>query len=174
MLLSSYTLAEQPFGVTPDAHLRCLGNSDRTALVWHFSQKTLDTVRSAFFFQSQCCPHEQLKNAFAERAIEDDGDSLVDTHEKLNRTLVPDSDSTTPLAVTLDEAQNLAEPTPKSLRILSDFETLAETIDTAHMCRSLPVVLPSKKNWRTICFLVSEAFHTRSCGRADRGEFTNG
>jgi hypothetical protein len=143
MLLGSYTLAEQLFGVTPDARLLCIGNSDRTTLLWHLSQETLDTARSAFFFQSQCCPH--VKNAFAELAIEDDGDSLVDTHEKLNKTLLPESDSTKPRAVTLDEAQNLAEPKPKSLRILSDFETLAETIDTAHMGRSLPVVLPSGK-----------------------------
>jgi type II secretory pathway predicted ATPase ExeA len=179
MFLRSRTLAEQPFGVTPDAHLLCLGNPDRellglklcgitagqgfsslnahpgvgkTTFLWPLSQKTLDIGRSAFLFQSQCSPHERRKNAFSELAIADEGDNLVETHEKLNKTLVPESDSTKPLAVTLDDAQNVAEPTPAALRILSDFQTPAETIDTAHMGRALLMVLPSEKSRRTICF----------------------
>lgn len=147
--------AKQPLGVTRDPEFLHLGHSHRRSLAFvlhgiiagggftaliagpgmrkntvlgHLLEKVRGAAGTTFLVQSQRSPHELLKDSLTDLGIEDDGNSLVEMHQQLNKVRVPKSVSTRLLVVVSDEGQNLAEPTPDALRRLSNFESTPEKL----------------------------------------------
>jgi general secretion pathway protein A len=150
MLLESYNLREQPFGVTPDTrflylnHMYCealaslwYGIEERrgflaliahpgmgkTTLLFHLLQRLRRTsARTAFLFQTCCSADDLIRYLLIDLGIWPSVDA-VSMRYQLNETLSQEARAGRQVVFVIDEAQNLSAATLESVRLLSDFET---------------------------------------------------
>jgi general secretion pathway protein A len=150
MLLNYYTLAEQPFGVTPDSRFLYLGPKHRealasliygtesnrgflaliakpgmgkTSLLYHYLAYLRDKARTAFIFRTDCDSREFIRHLLLDLGIDAAGMDLPAMHEALNRMLTEEMRAGRRFVLVIDEAQNLDEKVLESVRLLSNFET---------------------------------------------------
>lgn len=149
MFLNYYRLREQPFGATPDPRFLYLGRTHRealaslfygvlahrgfmalvappgmgkTTLLFQLLERLRGRARTAFLFQTQCDSRELLRYLLHDLGITP-GEDLVAMHQQLNEVLLQEAAEGRTLVVVIDEAQDLAEQTLETVRLLSDFET---------------------------------------------------
>lgn len=155
MVLNFYRLAEQPFGVTPDARYLYLGETHRealasllygiqagrgfttliakpgmgkTTLLFQVLEKVKDTAQTVFLFQAQSTPRDFMQGLLLELGVDDDGTSLVRMQAKLNHLLMEEVNKGRRFVVVVDEAQNLRESVLEVVRMLSNFETTKQKL----------------------------------------------
>lgn len=150
MLLDSYGLREQPFGVTPDptylylsrTHHQALAalldgvKADRgfmaliaepgmgkTTILYRLMEELQGSARTVFLFQTQCDSREFFRYLLSELGIKTTRMGLVSMHKKLNEVLFSEMLAGKRFVVVVDEAQNLEGLVLETIRLLSDFET---------------------------------------------------
>ncbi|MGH7836853.1 MAG: ExeA family protein, partial [Candidatus Binataceae bacterium] len=150
MFLEYFGLIEQPFGVTPDPRFLHLGSKHRealaslvcgteidrgflaliakpgmgkTTLLYQFLESQRGKARSAFFFQSDCRPHELPRYILADLGIDAAGKDLPAMRGMLQKILLEEMHAGRRFILVIDEAQNLEEKLLESVRLLSNFET---------------------------------------------------
>jgi general secretion pathway protein A len=150
VFLSYYGLAEQPFGVTPDARFLYMSASHRealaslqygietgrgflaliaspgmgkTTLLFQLMEHLQSSARTVFLFQSQGTTTELLTNVLADLGLEPVGGDLSALQSQLNEVLVREAQQGRRFVLVIDEAQNLNDEVLESVRMLSNFET---------------------------------------------------
>lgn len=150
-LLNFFSLAQQPFGVTPDPSFLYLSQTHRealaslvygietgrgflalvakpgmgkTTLLFHLLEKFRNSARSAFLFQTQCTSREFLQFLFEDLGLETDSNQdFVRMHQELNRHLMQEARAGKRFIILIDEAHNLDSSVLETVRLLSNFET---------------------------------------------------
>jgi general secretion pathway protein A len=150
MILDYYKLAEAPFGDTPDTRFLYFGEQHRealaslmvgtesnrgflaviaqpgmgkTSLIYEYLKRMRDKARTAFVFQTDCDSREFLRHILLDLGMDATGKDLPAMHEMMNGVLAAEARAGRRFILVIDEAQNLAERTLESIRLLSNFET---------------------------------------------------
>ncbi len=150
MILDYYKLAKAPFGDTPDTRFLYFGEQHRealasllvgtesnrgflaviaqpgmgkTSLIYEYLERMRDKARTAFVFQTDCDSREFLRHILLDLGIDATGKDLPAMHEMMNGVLAAEARAGRRFILVIDEAQNLAERTLESIRLLSNFET---------------------------------------------------
>jgi general secretion pathway protein A len=150
MILDYYKLAEAPFGDTPDTRFLYFGEQHRealaslmvgtesnrgflaviaqpgmgkTSLIYEYLKRMHDKARTAFVFQTDCDSREFLRHILLDLGMDATGKDLPAMHEMMNGVLAAEARAGRRFILVIDEAQNLAERTLESIRLLSNFET---------------------------------------------------
>src|ERR1700690_3051364 len=127
-----FGLREQPFGVTPDprflylsaAHREALASlyygieanrgfmgliarpgTGKTTILFHLLEKSRNTARTAFIFQTKCNSREFMRFLLLELGYEGDSTDFVKLHEEFNRRLLQEARAGRRFIVVVDEAQ---------------------------------------------------------------------
>ena len=149
MFLDFYRLREQPFGVSPDprylyfshGHREALASlfygietgggflaliaepgMGKTSLLLQLLERLKGSVRSAFFFQTQCDSRELLRYLLEALGIDSRENDIVQLHARLHQFLLGEASSGRRVVAFVDEAQNLTDETLETVRLLSNFE----------------------------------------------------
>lgn len=149
MFLDFYGLREQPFGVTPDpryfypsaSHRKAFESLIRgvqyqigfalliaepgmgkTTLLFDLLKTHRTSAETAFIFNTQCTPHEFLRELLHELRITTVENDMVRLQSDF-KLFVIDRARTKPILLVIDEAQNLSDSVLETIRILSNFET---------------------------------------------------
>ena len=149
VFLDFYRLREQPFGVSPDprylyfspGHREALASlfygietgggflallaepgMGKTSLLLQLLERLKGSIRSAFLFQTQCDSRELLRYLLEAFGIDSRGTDIVQLHARLIQFLLAEASAGKRVVVFIDEAQNLADETLETVRLLSNFE----------------------------------------------------
>jgi general secretion pathway protein A len=155
MVTDYYSLAENPFGVTPDTRYLYLSPTHRealasllygvqtgrgfmsiiakpgmgkTTLLFQLLQQLKHSARTVFLFQTLCSPVDLLRSLLHDLGTEVHGSDIPQIHSQLNECLLTESRRGKRLVVVIDEAQNLPDSALELLRMLSNFETPREKL----------------------------------------------
>lgn len=149
MFLDFYRLREQPFGVSPDprylyfspGHREALASlfygietgggflallaepgMGKTSLLLQLLERLKGSIRSAFFFQTQCDSRELLRYLLEALGIDSRESDIVQLHSRLHQFLLGEASAGRRVVAFVDEAQNLTDETLETVRLLSNFE----------------------------------------------------
>jgi general secretion pathway protein A len=148
-LLDFFSLAEDPFGDTPDTSflyssathreafatllwginanrgfigLTARPGMGKTTLLFKLMSELNQTTTTAFVFQTQVDADNMLRQLVADLGLPPDG-SPAQIHAELNRFLKHQAKLGKRVLLIIDEAQNLQDSVLEMLRLISDFET---------------------------------------------------
>jgi general secretion pathway protein A len=150
VFLNYFSLAEEPFGVTPDTRFLFMGRQHReamaclaygtqsnrgfmaliakpgmgkTTLLYQYLAWLRDKARTAYVFRTDCDSRELIRHILLDLGVDTSNHDLPGMHDILNKILTEEMNRGRRFVLVIDEAQNLDDKTLESVRLLSNFET---------------------------------------------------